>query len=381
VRLLGIIIGLVILSGVIIITFEQAGSDIKLTARMADLDLIREASRSFDPVSPGKPLIFPDDLGDHPQQQTDGWFYSGYLTDEAGQQYGVQLSFVRFGLSRGVARGDSEWNTNQIYFANFGLTDVTGQTFSYDQRFSRGNDRLAGADSAPYRVWVENWHASEVSPGKVQLKANNIDIALDLILEQTKPVVGLDNPNQEQAVTYYVLPDNYAQGVITTPRGAFTVTGHIWQYHMWGNLNFGPVAGWDLFWLQLDDNREIIFFDVRREENPLTDSTEEILLFDQVLLVEADGQAQFLPPEAVAASTVRYWKSPESKVEYPVEQYLSLPDQELDLHLKPLLDEQEFSRYFTYWKGIVSVEGSQRGYGYVELTGRGNPQVWTRDND
>jgi predicted secreted hydrolase len=378
VRLLGIIIGLVILSGVIIITFEQARSEIKLTARMADLDLIEEASRSFDPISPEQPLVFPDDLGDHPRQQTDGWFYSGYLTDEAGNQYGVQLSFARFGLSRGVATGDSEWNTNQIYLANFSITDVMGQTFDYDQRFSRGNDRLAGADSVPYRVWVENWYAREVSPGQIQLKANNTDIALDLILEQTKPMLEPDHRPQEQVITYYTLPDHYAQGVITTPRGTFTVTGHMWQYHVWGNLNFGPVAGWDLYWLQLEDNREIIYFDVRRKENILSDSAEEILLFDQVLLVEPDGQAQLLPPEAVETSTVRDWESPESKVGYPVEQYLSLPGYGLDLQLKPLLDEQEFSQYFTYWKGLVAVEGSHRGYGYVELTGRNNAQVWTK---
>jgi predicted secreted hydrolase len=46
-----------------------------------------------------------------------------------------------------------------------------------------------------------------------------------------------------------------------------------------------------------------------------------------------------------------------------------VPDHNIDLTVTPLLSNQELRVNFTYWEGAVRVEGSQNGYGYVELTG------------
>jgi predicted secreted hydrolase len=384
-RLLIIILVLFILAGLVIVGFEHANSEFRIKAKVADYDLIQEAARSFDPIFEGQAINFPDDLFDHPRHQIDGWFYSGYLTDNEGQLYGAQLRFIRFGLSRGLRRGESEWTTNQIYFAHLAITDVAGQTSVYDEYLSRGNNRLAGISDAPYRIWVEDWFVEEVAPGQVRLQAANAELGLDLLLTQTKPVVLPKNQgaNQEQksditAVTYYAYPDNKAEGTITTPRGVFPVTGHLWHYHIWGSLNFGPVAGWNLFWLDLDDGREIIYFHVQPQDDIFADITDEILLTDQLIVVEQDGQAKFLSPDAVELTVLDTWQSPKSQEEYPVEWQLIIPEHNIDLHLKPVLDDQEVSGNFTYWQGLVDVQGSHAGRGYVEVTGPSSAQIWTK---
>jgi predicted secreted hydrolase len=365
--------------------FEHVTAEFRIKAKVADYDLIQEAARSFDPIFEGQTINFPDDFFDHPHHQIDGWFYSGYLTDDLGHQYGVQLRFIRIGLSRGQRRGESEWATNQIYFAHLAITDVAGQTSVYDEYFSRGNNRLAGIKNAPYRIWVEEWFVEEVTPGQVRLKAANPEMGLDLLMTQTKPVVLPENegPNQEEksditAITYYGYPDNKAEGTITIPRGTFSVRGHLWHYHLWGSLNFGPVAGWNLFWLDLDDDREIIYFQVQRQDDIFADSTEEILLADQFILVEKDGQAKFLSPDAIELMVLNTWQSPKSLEEYPAEWNLSIPEHSIDLHLKPMLDDQEISDNLTYWQGLVNVQGSHSGCGYVEMTGPSSAQIWAK---
>ncbi|MBN1993741.1 MAG: hypothetical protein JW953_13650 [Anaerolineae bacterium] len=371
-RLLATVVILMLISGLIIVGFMQLKGDIKITGRVADFDLVKDASRAFDPIE-RRPIVFPDDLAAHPNHQTDGWFYSGHLTDEMGHQYGVQLTFIRFGVSRGLRGGISEWTANQIYFASLSVTDETGQTFNYEERFSRGNGRLAGAGSNPYRVWVENWFVQEVSPGNVQLRADNGEIALDLTLQQVKPAVWPDQARANlpgQAIAYYALTNNQAQGIITTPRGAFPVTGQAGHIHAWGNLNFGPIAGWDLFFLQLVDGREIIYLDVHHKEEPFKDPAEPILLVDKLLLVGADGQAQTLSPNTVELTGQYHWESPQSKTEYPIEWSLAIPNQAINLKLKPLLVEQEVNGYLTYWQGVVVIQGSQEGYGYLQMTGQ-----------
>jgi predicted secreted hydrolase len=63
------------------------------------------------------------------------------------------------------------------------------------------------------------------------------------------------------------------------------------------------------------------------------------------------------------------WTSPNSGAVYPAEWNLAIPGEGIDLYITPLLNDQELRVSFTYWEGAVRVEGTQTGYGYVELTG------------
>jgi predicted secreted hydrolase len=368
-RLVISIIVLLVVSGFVIARFDRLNSNVEIRADVENLvaaDDTGEFARAYDV----HPIIFPDDLGQHPDYQAEWWYYTGNLADAAGNRFGFQLTFFRRGLTPGLAERDSEWGSNQIYFAHFTVTDVAGESFTYHERFNRGGPDLAGVTGDPYHVWLDDWYARQIASDQVELKADAGDIALHLSLEQTKPAAlqgdrGLSQKSDEpgNASYYYSLTNNRASGTVTTPRGTFEVTGKAWKDHEWSTSGLGPEAvGWDWFSLQLADGREIMYFNIRREDGsiePVSGGT----------LIERDGSTRYLPKEAVDIEVLDYWQSPESGATYPAEWIFTIPDEEIELHIRPLLPQQELRVSFTYWEGAVEIEGTQSGYGYIEMTG------------
>ena len=124
-------------------------------------------------VTGPRELVFPADAGPHPEYRTEWWYYTGNVEDESGRPFGYQLTFFRNAVAPdddAATNGDSDgvvpasdWRTNQIYLAHFALTDPESDAYHSAERLSRGAAGLAGAQSDPFRVWVEGWGA-EASP-------------------------------------------------------------------------------------------------------------------------------------------------------------------------------------------------------------------------
>ncbi len=368
-RLIFTILILLVLSGVAVFQLDRvnpAGAD--LQAQVEEIMQIDTAA--FARAYEVQPIIFPRDLGEHRDYQAEWWYYTGNLAGETGERFGFQLTFFRRGLTPGSPDRSSEWASNQVYFAHLTVTDVTGESFTYHERFSRGSPGLAGVQSEPYHVWLDDWYAREVAPGQVRLKAAHEEIALDLVLEQAKPAAlqgqqGLSQKSDEpgNASYYYSLTNNKVNGTITTPRGTFSVTGNAWKDHEWSTSGLGPEAiGWDWYSLQLDDGREIMYFNIRKEDG----SVEAV---SGGTLIEVDGNTRYLPREAVEIEVLDTWQSPTSGATYPAEWRLAIPGEGIDLKIKPLLPQQELRVSFTYWEGAVGIKGTQQGYGYIEMTG------------
>lgn len=369
-RLLIAIIALIIVSGLAIARFDQIESSQVIQASVQNLVEFEEDDSGFARAYEVQPITFPKDLGQHPAYQAEWWYYTGNLADEAGRRYGFQLTFFRRGLTPGLSNRESEWGSNQIYFAHFTVTDVAGETFTYHERFSRGGPGLAGAQADPYHVWLDSWSAQEIAPGQIKLKAETDEMAIDLILDQAKPPVlhgeqGLSKKSTTpgNASYYYSLTDNRTSGTITTPRGTFAVTGKSWKDHEWSTSALGEdVVGWDWFSLQLDDGREIMYAYLRKKDNsaePVSGGT----------LIYSDGSTRPLSLEEVQITILDTWTSPDSGATYPAEWTFTIPGEGIDLHIKPLLADQELNVSSTYWEGAVRIEGAQKGYGYIEMTG------------
>jgi predicted secreted hydrolase len=69
-----------------------------------------------------------------------------------------------------------------------------------------------------------------------------------------------------------------------------------------------------------------------------------------------------------------FWKT-DAGAQYPVEWRVSLPGQQVEFMLKPLLQDQELKLgAITYWEGAIEASGTREGRsihgrGYLELTG------------
>jgi predicted secreted hydrolase len=134
---------------------------------------------------------FPRDHGPHLDYQTEWWYYTGNLDLADGRHVGYQLTFFRRGLSPAAPERASAFGTNQIYFAHFAVTDVSGGQHQSFERFSRGAAGLAGASGEPFRVWLDDWQveALAVAGEQVHLRAAQGGLKLDLTLNATKPIV------------------------------------------------------------------------------------------------------------------------------------------------------------------------------------------------
>ncbi|MEM7343514.1 MAG: lipocalin-like domain-containing protein [Chloroflexota bacterium] len=365
-RLLIMILILIVGASLVVFTLNQSDSQPQIRAGLVKLRS-PESLDQFPPPETIEAITFPKDFGAHPAYKTESWAYYGQLVDEQGNRYGLQFSIFRFGLTPGITQRASEWSTNQIYVASFSLTQVSDQTFTQAERFSRGNNRLAGVETNPYRVWLEDWSVSEIGPDTFQINIRTPTISLDVQMTPTKPAIlptaqSLLNPEEGYA---YTLSSNSTTGTITVGGEPISVTGHLWHHHRWGKLEnlTQEELGWDWFSLSLDNNQELTYFATRRQDGtPNPDSIE-------IILIDEKGVPKRLSPAAISLTSSSQWESLRTQAQYPTSWTLDIPDEGLKLSITPTLVDQELDGLAPRWVGLVTVEGTSTGHGYIELTG------------
>lgn len=337
-----------------------------------------QGSEGFARVTEPRTMQFPQDHGPHSDYQTEWWYYTGNLQTSDGRRFGYQLTFFRRGITAGtLASRASDWATNQIYFAHFAITDAKNNTHEASEIFSRGAAGLAGASGAPFHVWIENWSAEGLNPdaSNVKLIADNGNMSLALELDATKPPVvhGENGISQKTEMvgnaSYYVSFTRMAtQGSVRINGETLQVTGNSWFDHEWGTTALGEnAAGWDWFSVQLDDRRELMFFQIRNKDGsiePLSSGT----------LVQADGSIIHLTRDDVKINVLDSWTSGTTQAKYPSKWQVSSTKGNFDVTLTPLIADQEMHVSFVYWEGAVNINGTSngqavQGQGYVEMTG------------
>lgn len=363
----------VAVSGFLLVTRPRTGT--QSTVRFDDST--PPSTAGFERALAPREFAYPVDHGPHLGFQTEWWYYTGNLATEDGRRFGYQLTFFRRGLTPAAPERLSDFATNQVYFAHFAITDVAANAHTAAERFSRGAAGLAGATGQPFAVWLEDWRADALSPdgAAVHLVARQGDLALDLNLRAAKPITahgdrGL-SPKSDVAgnASYYL---SYTRmdttGQFTVGDTQFSVTGESWFDHEWSTSALGAGAiGWDWFSLQLDDGRELMYFQIRREDGsiePVSGGT----------LIAADGTTRYLASDEVELEVLATWRSPDSGGLYPSRWRLSIPGEALVLEIEPLMADQEMDVSFVYWEGAVRLSGQSQGaavagLGFVELTG------------
>lgn len=325
---------------------------------------------------------FPQDFGAHPDFQTEWWYYTGNLAAEDGRRFGYQFTIFRRAIAPSEVDTGSEWRTNQLYMAHFAVSDVAGNQFTHDERFSRAGAGLAGAEIEPnYRVWLGNWQVIGMNEDdtQTQITAETGGVAVNFTLEQTKPPAlqgddGLSAKSAEvgNASYYYSLTRLITEGTIMIDGNVFKVNGASWMDHEFGTSALGGDAqGWDWFGLQLDDHREVMVGQIRQ-----VDGSKDPYFGG--LLVNPDGSTEFLPAESITIEATGTWQSPHSGATYPAGWNISVDmgDAPLNLMLMPQIADQELAgNGITYWEGTVRIEGDTTGYGYAELTGYANSMM------
>lgn len=353
----------------------NSGNGIALSKAMGDT-----GDEGFDKAINKIKFNFPEDHGPHPGFKTEWWYFTGNLTTKDNKKFGYQFTIFRSALSKTETSRNSEWNSNQIYMSHFAVTDVSDNEFFFEERFSREGNKLAGAQSEPFKVWLEDWQISETGDGNsfdlpdLQISAKNEKAEINLKLKSVKPLVlqgdsGLSQKGKQpgNASYYYSYTRLETEGKIILNGKEFNVNGYSWMDREWSTSALSEdQKGWDWFALQLDDSTELMYYQMRKN-----DGSPDV--YSKGILIEKDGTSRTVKKEDLVLEVTDNWTSPSGE-KYPSGWRMKIPSMNIDLKITPSVKDQLMNVSIRYWEGSVLIEGTKNnskvtGRGYAELTG------------
>ena len=345
----------------------------KVVTALSDTDIA-----GYERAVQTREFSFPEDHGAHPGFKHEWWYLTGQVRDPQGRRFGYQFTLFRRALSPKTLPRPSAWATNQIYMAHLALTDISGKRFFNDERYARAALQLAGVQISPFRAWLEDWSLTERAAPcaqclQVTLQAKSAEFSLKLELRNRRnPVLHGDRGLSRKSDTpgnasyYYSYPRLLTEGNIIVNGSQYTVSGNSWFDHEWSTSALETEqTGWDWFSLQLSDQSELMLFRLRHKD-PKQSRYSATLVTDEAV--------HNLDNERLVLHVQNYWRSPHSKIRYPLSWKIEIPSIDTSLSLTPLLADQEMNLSFRYWEGAVQIGGRHRGHnvsggGYMELTG------------
>lgn len=330
-------------------------------------------ARAMEP----RPFRFPEDHGPHPDYRTEWWYLTGHLDGEAGEAFGFQFTLFRSALAPTPPERESTWSTRQLWMGHFALTDVQSGVHLQEERFARGAAGLAGGETSRFRVWLEDWvlEGDPAFPLALTAMFEDGQGGLELRVDEGKSPVfqgdrGLSQkgPEPGNASFYISWTRMPLQGTVTLGGQHIAVRGEGWMDREWSTSALGEgQVGWDWFSIQLSDQREIMYFELRREDGTLDP-------WNHGVWVEPDGSYRPLSPDDVILEVIDTWVSPRGGTRYPAGWVLRIPSEDVELTMTPRVSDQEMDVSFRYWEGALEVRGRSRGLpvtgrAYAELTG------------
>ncbi|HLZ91974.1 MAG TPA: lipocalin-like domain-containing protein [Candidatus Acidoferrum sp.] len=343
-------------------------------------------SAQYRDALPGYRYQFPRDHFNHPDFQTEWWYYTGNVKSAAGRRFGFELTFFRQVIDR-RSPDTGPWDVRDLYLANLALSDLDGRTFLHAERTNRAGPGIAGANIAEDRIWNGNWEVRWQGAEQV-LQATDERFALRLTMQSAKPPViqGQNGVSQKgksrgRASHYISLTRLDIKGAVQLAGTTFEVTGTAWMDHEFFTHQLDDYqVGWDWMSVQLQDNTELMLYHIRRKDGSIDP-------YSAGTFVDASGSSTHLRRDEFnlepAGAT---WTSPDHAV-YPIRWKISVPRLGIKLECSTLLPSQEVTSASgvlpAYWEGAIILAGTKGalslgGVGYLEMTGYDRPMVALR---
>jgi predicted secreted hydrolase len=349
-----------------------------LAALAAALLLFQPLAAQYRTAVPGYHFEFPRDYFNHPDFQTEWWYYTGNLKSASGHRYGFELTFFREAVGRDAAQA-APWDVKDLYLAHLALSDLDGRRFNHTERINRAGPGIAGASESTARIWNGNWQIQWEGVDQ-KLQAIDTQFQLRLTLHPEKPPVihgenGVSQKSQGAGhASYYIsLTRLAASGTLRWSGETLNVSGLAWMDHEFFTHQLGPdQIGWDWLSMQLDDNTELMLFHIRCKDGSVDP-------FSSGTGVDAQGQSIHLRPEDfILEPLAESWTSPATHAIYPIAWKIVIPKLKIDLEAHTALPSQELtgttSFVPSYWEGAITLIGHRAqaplgGVGYLEMTG------------
>lgn len=348
----------------------------------ASLLALQPAAGQYRTALPGYRFEFPRDYFNHPDFQTEWWYYTGNVKSGDGHRFGFELTFFRQAVSRDPSQS-AAWDVRDLYLAHFALSDLDGQRFYHQERLNRAGPGIAGVSAEAGRIWNGNWEARwDGQDQNLQAVTDQFQIRL-LLHPEKPPVIHGDNGVSQKAegaerASYYVSLTRLAtNGEIELNGKPLEVSGFAWMDHEFFTQELLPnQVGWDWLSLQFQDKTELMLFHIRRSDGSIDP-------FSAGTYIDERGKSTHLGASDFSLQPLgETWKSPNTQAIYPIHWRIMVPKFGLELEAKTPLTAEEFpgtTRLVpTYWEGAVATDGRRGnsaldGTGYLEMTGYDRP--------
>ena len=339
---------------------------------------LQPAAAQYRTALPGYRYKFPRDHFNHPEFQTEWWYYTGNLKSNDGHRFGFELTFFRQAVSRDPAKASS-WDVKDVYLAHLALSDLDGGKFYHSERTNRPGPGIAGVDEIHGRIWNGNWQIVwQNSAQELQAIDERFQLHLALRSEKQPIIHGKNGVSQKaegagRASHYISLTRLATAGSIELDGKKFDVSGTSWMDHEFFTRQLAPdQAGWDWLSVQLDDNTELMLFHIRRKNGSIDP-------YSAGTFVDGQGRTTHLhESDFVLEPLAETWKSPATGASYPVHWKIAVPKLGIELEAKTPLESQELTGKTklapNYWEGAIVLSGKRNahaigGVGYLEMTG------------
>ena len=327
----------------------------QLLLALCSLPYAFSCSSSDDPLPYGPPRVsFPVDEGSHSDNLIEWWYGNFTLKGTDGHKYGAMVAYFRPPL-RIVSISDID---NALFYHDVNLGDPNYAEGSLDVRWG-SQDR---------------WWRTDPDNPTYRLNSIGDEIALkfDIVSEKPPFLVGGDGLIgwTDNGSYYYSLTRLRVEGDLEIQGVTVPVTGIGWMDHQFGN--FKVSRGWNWFSIQLENDAEIICWQIVNRDESAESGDLTVYFPDEKLFNTQDFTLERL--EA--------WTSPHSGRTYGTRWHVIEEKNDIDLTIEALFDDQEilssltFIPITTFWEGNTLISGTFKGkpvtgVGYAEL-----PRPW-----
>ena len=316
------------------------------------------------PYGPAQ-VKFPEDEGSHPESGMEWWYLNATVSDNAGHQYTAMLAYFNKKSPRPPLKIIS-------------IADLDAETFYHEvpniqelitanPDYAEGGLELRWDDyDRWFRTDQDSYHYS------LQAKGDTIGFSFDLNQQKEPLMVGGDGLVEwvDGSTYYYSLTRLEVDGQIEIQGKIIDVTGIGWMDHQW--MDDMAEKGWQWFSIQLDDETDIICWNIV--------SLDGIVESRDLTMMLADGSIYHTTDIELGASDS--WVSPDTGQAYGTTWSLQEPKHDVDLVIKARLPQQEIILLkdvplyrWQIWEGGITVSGQidgspVSGVGYAELVPR-----------
>jgi len=354
---------------------EQSGNSLSADSAAAQQNLYRQFADVARDLATRVKLTAPTAAQNaerngflHPDAPLETWTFLAIIRDQDENHYALQQRFATLHIGSEITEtSSSAWAYSQVVAIDYQIDHLaSGQRDSHTaaQRVALG---LAGVSMDEKKIWLGAFAAQDLSASScrpfIELKSPELELQMGFRDSESAGCAAQDSPAVDQVATFSfkqsaALP---VSGQISVNNQSITLVGHGWLNQGWGIPPDASNAAvvFDRTWLVLDDQHEV---QVQRSKRVSGRGPRITTASLHKLGVQGrnDSTGMELDAQLIDDET-------QSVNQLPVSWRLESATGQPNLRLTPIGDTASVSALTEKnWFGVVSIDGTHRGYGFVD---------------